>query len=517
MKNLLLRCWLVATVSLTLIFPLGTLAARLFVSDGSIIMGEIIDRSEDVYIVRMEHGAEVQIRVCEVVRIEGAGKELSPDLSVHQSTLRFAGSNTVGESLLPALAEAYISANDGGEIQWTAGARENEKILKVDSTSKCVPEEIEVKAHGSSTAFEALKAGETDIGMSSRPIKQTEVDTLATLGDLTNPASEHVLALDGLAVIIHPSNPVQALGKQEIAQIFAGKISDWSHIGGNPGPINIYARDDKSGTYDTFKTLVLKSHGRALSPAARRFESSEELSDSVASDPNGIGFIGLSYIRKAKPLNIKECGLSYSPSTFAVKTEEYPLARRLFLYTPRSPHSLLLKDFIRFALSADGQTITKKIGFVDLAIESSAEGDRVVFQLSRMRSALKNVRNLNVLKDFVETTEGATRLSVSFRFRKNSTKLDNRARADIKRLAAYMKSGEGSGKQLMLLGFSDTQGVYSKNLSLSKARAQSVANQLTWNAVRGALIKGFGEELAVACNDNPAGYEKNRHVEVWVK
>ncbi len=491
-------------------------AATIEVSDGSVLVGEIIDRDEQTYTVRMKSGAEVTLRGCNIVRIRGEdGKELT-GLSAPKARLRFAGSNTVGERLLPAVAKAFSMAQGATETSWES-AKDNERTLMVNGVSGCVPQKIQVKAHGSSTAFHAFESGEADIGMSSRPIKPTEVSKLVSLGDLTSPESEHIFALDGVAVVIHPSNPVQTLTIQEIASIFSGKITDWSSVGGNPDPITVYARDDKSGTHDTFNTLALKVQGMTLVSNAKRFESSTELSDTVAADPTGIGYIGIAYIRNAKPLAINECGLPYLPDTFSVKTEEYPLARRLYLYTPQAPSSPVTTEFIDFALSQTGQDIVKQVGFVELSVQSDAVDGVFNTQISRMKSGVNNLQNVQTLQDFIATVEGATRLSTTFRFIPDSARLDNRGLRDVKRLSEYMTSGEGRGKQLLLLGFADSKGEYAKNLTLSKARAKAVATQLAWNGVRSTEVKGFGEEAPVACNDNPIGFNKNRRVEVWIR
>jgi len=115
---------------------------------------------------------------------------------------------------------------------------------------------IMIAAHGSSTAFDGLATGGADIGMSSRPAKPEEVDRLKALGDLLGPASEHVVGLDGLAVIVHKSNPISTIGKDQLTAIFAGQVTDWSQLGaaarGKTGPIALLARDNKSGTFDTF-------------------------------------------------------------------------------------------------------------------------------------------------------------------------------------------------------------------------------------------------------------------------
>jgi phosphate transport system substrate-binding protein len=123
------------------------------------------------------------------------------------------------------------------------------------------------------------------------------------------------------------------------------------------------ARDDKSGTYDTFKTLVLGS--KKLVAIAKRFEDSRELSDAVVKDLDGIGFIGLPYVRDAKALAVSENGTRpFVPDHFTVSTEDYALSRRLFLYNASSPASDLARKFVNFALSPEGQEIVERVGFV---------------------------------------------------------------------------------------------------------------------------------------------------------
>ena len=103
-------------------------------------------------------------------------------------------------------------------------------------------------------------------------------------------------------------------------------------LGGNSGAISIHARDDKSGTYDTFKSLVLDPLNLKLLAAAHRYESSTELSDAVAADPGAIGFIGLPYVRRSKVLGISAGAGNppIVPTQFTVGTEDYPLSRRLY-------------------------------------------------------------------------------------------------------------------------------------------------------------------------------------------
>jgi phosphate transport system substrate-binding protein len=141
------------------------------------------------------------------------------------------------------------------------GAKEEESFIVGERSG--VENQIEIQAHGSKTAFEDLKSGLCDIGMASRPIKPEERQALLpTLGDLTSNASEHVLALDGIALIVHPSNPIKTLSVAQVADIFSGTLTDWSQLGGRAVTIAIYARDEKSGTWDFFNEAVLKKHGK---------------------------------------------------------------------------------------------------------------------------------------------------------------------------------------------------------------------------------------------------------------
>ena len=270
--------------------------------------------------------------------------------------LRLHGSNTIGKELVPALCEEFLKYEGATSVQRKPRQKEDETDVEaVLPNESAEPLTFEIEAHGSKTAFEDMASGKCDIGMASRQITSDESRqcSLAGLGDMFSPACEIVLGLDGIAVFVNKSNPINALTKQQIADIFSGKITDWSQVGGNPGPIDLYAGDDKSGTFDTFKSLVLG--GRPLSTKALRYENSAKLSDEVAADTNGIGFAGMAFVRGSKPLAVSEAGAgALLPTPFTVATERYPLSRRLFLYIPENPKNAWTKKFVEFALSELG-------------------------------------------------------------------------------------------------------------------------------------------------------------------
>jgi glucose/mannose transport system substrate-binding protein len=276
----------------------------------------------------------------------------APLRSNRQVILRLHGSNTIGNELAPTLCEDFLKYQGATSVQRKPGSKDDEADIEATLPSESGETvTIEIQSHGSSTAFEDLAHGQCDIGMSSRQIKPDEAQRCATagLGDLSTPSCENVLGLDGIAVLVNKSNGVSSLTKQQLADIFSGKITDWAQVGGTGGPIYLYAPDDKSGTLDTFKSLVLNP--RPISARASRFEDSAKLSDAVAADSNAIGFAGTAFTRNCKALAISNgTDKPQLPTTFAISAGNYPLSRRLYLYVAADTQNKWTRKFVEFAL-----------------------------------------------------------------------------------------------------------------------------------------------------------------------
>jgi glucose/mannose transport system substrate-binding protein len=299
----------------------------------------------------------------------------SPPRPVRRVALRLHGSNTIGKELALAVSEDFLKYEGATSVQRKPLEKEDETDIEaILPNESAEPLTFEVQAHGTKTAFADLATGKCDIGMASRQITSDEAQqcAVAGLGDMLSPACEHVLGLDGIAVFVNRSNPVSALTEEQIADIFSGGITDWSQVGGHPGPINLHAPDDKSGTFDIFGSLVLGT--RHLSSEASRYENSAKLSDEVAADPNGIGFAGMAFVRGSKPVAISEAGTRpLLPTPFTVATGDYPLSRRLFLYTPANSQNKWTRKFVEFALSSlgGGSKLTPAGVFARNSIESA--------------------------------------------------------------------------------------------------------------------------------------------------
>lgn len=423
----------------------------------------------------------------------GSASTQAASVAATKPMLRLRGSDTIGAQLAPALVEAYFKKKGYSNIKRESAS---DHTWHLEGTGSDGPHAIDIDHQGSATAFTGLASAECDVGMSSRRIKQEEIDALAKAGsaNMRSLATEHVIALDGVAVIVNPNSKLHHLQRAQIHDLFTGKISDWKDVGAPAGSVNLYARDDHSGTYDTFKELVLS--GDPLTASTKRFAESEKLSDAVASDTLGIGFVGLPSVRSAKAIGVGDKGTTpIFPSRFTVASEDYPLTRRLYLYTPEKP-KVEATDFVSFVMSNEGQTVIGQQGFVDLAVTE------------RPTQACTDCPPA-----YAAATRKATRLSVDFRFEYNSTDLDGRAQLDIDRVTTFLAAKPKA--KLMLFGFSDATGG-AGNTSLSLARAQSVKQELETHGVRVARVEGFGAAMPVASNETDVGRDRNRRVEAWI-
>jgi phosphate transport system substrate-binding protein len=420
--------------------------------------------------------------------------------------MRLAGSNTIGSQLGPALVSAWLQSKGATKVSITPRPGQDEKVVSADLNGQTV--KVEVKAHGSATAFEALNAGAADVGMASRSIKPDEVQELKRFGDFKAATNEHVLALDGVAVVVPTSNPIQKISITDLQSLFSGKTTNWSALGGPNLPVKVFARDDKSGTYDTFKELVLR--GQKLGPA-KRIEDSATLEQSVSSEPGGIGFIGLPYVKTTRALAVSDGPAApLLPTVFSVKTENYPLSRRLFLYTATTPSNPNVLDFVHFALSPAGQKIVKEQQFVDLDF---ATGSPLLTPVAAADCRLSD-RFPGDKNAYCSLRQNAEQLGTSFRFRFNSTDLDTRAVADLQRVVARMK--DNPSKQLVLAGFADSYGPYGANCALANSRAEAVSKRFETEGLHPQVV-GFCSERPVRSNDTLQGRELNRRVEVFLR
>ncbi|MDH0647958.1 phosphate ABC transporter substrate-binding/OmpA family protein [Pseudomonas sp. GD03858] len=412
--------------------------------------------------------------------------------------LRIQGSNTIGVALGPALVRGLLQAQGAGAIESLPGATANETLLRARDRDG-QPVRIDIAAHGSSTGFAALARGEADLAAASRPINDREVQQLQALGNLRAAGAEQVIALDGVAVIVHPDNPLPQLSTTQLAQVFSGQIQRWEQLGVPGGAIHLYARDDRSGTFETFRALVLEPRHSQLSSQARRFESADALAAQVKADRHAIGFSGLATLHGAKALAVAEGDApALPPSRALIASEDYPLSRRLFFYLPAAA-TRQARALAEFAQSPAGQAIVAEQGFVSQQIK-----------------ALPVAPQADMPPRYRALANQAHRLSVNFRFQEGSASLDNKALRDVQRVGAYLRQAGKLHGKAVLVGFGDPKETPGRAALLSRLRAMAVRRELAREGVEFKDVTGMGDELPVADNDQQQGRLRNRRVEVWV-
>lgn len=217
---------------------------------------------------------------------------------------------------------------------------------------------ISIKGGGSGTGIAELIDGSNDIAMSSREIKADEVSNAAARG-IT--ATEHEIAKDGIAVIVHPSNPVTGLTLDQLQKIYSGEITNWNEVGGEDAAIAAIARDSSSGTQEFFKEAVMGSvefRNDLITQSATGAVTQE-----VAQNRQAIGFIGAAYQNNVvKTVGIQTGTTVVMPEEANILNGSYPLARSLYLYTDNQTKQSV-SDFLAFVMSPDGQRIVSEMGY----------------------------------------------------------------------------------------------------------------------------------------------------------
>ena len=231
-----------------------------------------------------------------------------------------------------------------------------EEFMKVNPSATVV-----VTGGGSGVGITALLEGTTELAQLSRKIKFDEKSKLKREGI---DVKEVIAAYDALAIIVHPSNNVTALTREQLEGIFTGKIKNWKEVGGADMRIIPYSRETSSGTYEFFKESVLKN--KNYMSGIMSMPATGAIIQSVSQTKGAIGYVGLAYLNK----NVKAISVSYDggktfvePSGTNARNASYPIVRPLYYYYNVATEERV-KSFIDFVLSDKGQEIVSGIGFI---------------------------------------------------------------------------------------------------------------------------------------------------------
>ena len=489
-------------------------------ADGTVnLVGEFVEFKDDNYVIRTALG-DLRISASRV-RCEGAA---CPQLDNVTVDVQIAGSDTIGLGMMPLLMSGFAATLDAdAELVNTAAGQTIATLVSDGGFGDEIGSYL-VSATSDDDAFSALLGGSAKVGMSSRRITKDEARALRAegAGNMVSPNQEHIVAIDSMVVVTHPSNTVGELTVEQLRGIFSGQIKNWQQVGGPNGDINVIGQDPQSSGYEFFMNYLYGENRPNFVPQGIASDD-QSASNVVYQDRNAISYVGFAFQRGAQPVTVvNECGIASKPDAFSAKTEEYALNRRMYLYNRADNLDEASQSFINFAVSEAADGVIGKSGFIDLGIVRRGQGedDARSVALQKAAAAYDAGFESGVVREMLEEMQGNDRLSTTFRFRTGSAKLDERGRLDLARLTDYLETAP-QGTKVTFVGFTDSVGTFEANRRLSLGRAASVLEEVRRvSGDRVAQVEfastGFGEIAPSACNDSDRGKEINRRVEVWI-
>lgn len=455
------------------------------------------------------------------VRCEGPG---CPSLSDFVAELRFSGAAAMGDMMVPALLQAFArqagygferGTRMGGEFSITLYSSQPRKPVAVFGFGATTTDE----------GFTDLLANEADFVLSMREIRPLELQMArdAGMGDLSARNRSRVIALDAVVPIVAPGNPLQGIRPQDLASVFAGRITNWSALGGPDAPIALHLPDARTGLGQSVEDRLLRPAQLDFAETITRHAISPDIAVAVAEDPFAIGIASYAETGAAQVLTLTgDCGYALAATRTSIKTEDYPLTAPMFLYMPARRLPKIGRDFVAFLRSPDAQLEIRRAGFVDQTPEEipiAAQGLRFANAID----AAGPETSLEELQRMVRSLAPLNRLTTSFRFETGSARLDAQSRSNVQQLARALELGVYDARRLVFVGFSDGDGAAEPNREIALRRAEAVRRAVSEAAQTADLdrvtldIDAFGEALPMACDDSPWGRQANRRVEVWVR
>lgn len=510
------------TLSTALLAPAALLAQEVTLksADGTVnLVGDFIEFTDNNYVIRTGLG-DLRISAARV-RCEGAA---CPDFGTTEADVAIGGSDVIGDGVMPLLLSGY-AANLGAEATVTTTGQAGQILAELvgeEGFGDPIGSYL-VSSTTSNDAFRALLDNSIKVAMSDRRILPPEARSLrdAGAGNMIDPAQEHIIALDSLVIITHPSNPVNTVTVAQFADMMEGRINNWSQLGGEDLPIQIVISDEGQASMEIMKARFFDG-GEAEHPEdVIRINSGSETAAYVNANPNAVGMVGFAFQRGAKPMTvISECGLTMTPDSFSARTGEYDLQRFLYLYTRADTIDDGAKALVEYSGSPAADEVIAKAGFIDLGVarrSQTLDGDRARQLLDPNVDAYEG----GIMRQMLSQMVDYDRLSTTFRFRTGSSALDPRGLLNMQRLADYLET-QPDGTNVLFVGFTDDVGAFDSNRDLSVGRAEQV--MATLNDFAGGRLgniqmsaTGFGEVAPSACNSTENGRQINRRVEVWIE
>lgn len=224
---------------------------------------------------------------------------------------------------------------------------------------------VAVAGGGTGLGIKDFIHGAADIAAASRNMEKAEVDAARNNGVV---AYEIPVALDGLAIAVNRSNPIESLTVDQVRRIYVGQIANWKQLGGPDEPVFVFGRDANSGTHAFFQRRVLRFQN--WGPQVRFLASTSEEAKEVSRTKGGIAYGGVAYFKnnpnlKILPISAGKNMPAVLPTEDNVRSKRYPIWRHLYFYTNGRPKGAVAQ-FVKWVLSDEGQRIAEEVGYYSL-------------------------------------------------------------------------------------------------------------------------------------------------------
>jgi len=466
--------------------------------DGGVaVTGTLLDFDGEVYRVDTAFGQ---------LTLDGTGVdckgEACPDASAFVAELDIAGPDALMSRLLPELLAGFAASE--GFILEKQGAT---YLLRDRETGRDAAR-FSMSSQSDADAVFGLNEKSRGLALTRG---MPEWDRTGSADGRTH----HVVALDAIAPMVDGSNPIDGVTAKEFGEILSGEITEWSAVGGDEMPIVLTAPPAGSVEYEILQASGISS---AISGTG---DAVQKTSDT---DPFALALRPISDARTARALEIRgPCGIALVPDDASLKTELYPLTMPVYLTHSGRRLPRIARDFIAFARSDAVHPLVRSAGYVDQSIERipfSAQGARLATVILTGADAAGLAEVQRMVSDLSEFD----RLTMSFRFRDGSIRLDAHSASNVRVLADALDQGVFDDHDVIIAGFSDGVGDAGSNLRLSRQRSRAVRDLLLLEVTPPAdrwrdplVAKGYGEAAPIACDEVEWGRQLNRRVEIWVR
>lgn len=411
--------------------------------------------------------------------------------------LRIAGEEILAATIIPTIAGNYLQRRGAQTIRVAKAAAPwtTEISGRLLNGKRAV---VLIRNSSTEEGFRQLADGTVDIALAGRKITPEEVRDMPSLSGILEAADSVAIARAAIAVVVHPTNPMEAITLQQLHDIYAGKVTDWAQLGGAPGKIHVFSRQTNSTARELFDSAVMGT--TSVAQSARPFSTFEALRAALFTDPNGIGYLAI-------PDGVKELRIDVNgrtgvspPSNYEVASGDYPVSQVLYLYRGLKAGNGEVSTFFHETVSVASQVAVTSAGLFGLAPQL------IVPEASRPAS-----------DEYRALTSNGLRVSTTIRFVDGSAKIDAATSQQLDVLANYLRRLNVSGDQLMHIAFSQNTGDPVKNTEISRHLGQIVVDELQKRRVVPGDVFPLGGAVRLGSDLTPMGRGLNRRVETWIR